>query len=120
MVNLQLSPTTTFIDVSWELDSSSGKVDEYYITYKGDNEAYCYSTQTTTVASACNSNAFRLSPCTGYDITVQPLDNRNEIGVPATALSYTLPGKERNEHIFSFYPLIRKYQIISSSTRGGQ
>ena len=89
--------------MTWELDSPSGKVDEYRIIYAGHDgyEAYCYSTGTTTVGSE-NCDALNLYPCTGYDITVQPLDSRNEIGVPATDASYTLPGKERTEHILSF------------------
>ena len=102
--NLQFIPNTTFIDVNWKLDNPSEKVDENKITYVGnDGGNYtCYSTGNTTVGSGCNSNKIYLTSCTGYDITVQPLDNRNEIGVPATALSYTLPGKERNEDILSF------------------
>ena len=102
MVNLQFFPSTTFIDVTWELDSPSGKVDEYRINYSGHggDTPYCYSAGTTTIGSSCN--ALIMSSCTGYDITVQPLDNRNEIGVPATALSYTLPGEERNDLYFSF------------------
>ena len=104
MVNLQFFPTTTFIDVTWELDSPSGNVDDFKITYKrhGGQELHCYSTGTTTVGTGCNSTTIPMPPCTGYDITVQPLDSRNEIGVPATNTSYTLPGKERNEHILSF------------------
>ena len=103
MVNLQFIPNITFIDVTWELDNPSEKVDEYRIDYAGHDgqEFHCYSTGTTTVGSGCNSNIF-LFPCTGYDITVQPLDNRNSIGVPATDTSYTLTGKESNEHILSF------------------
>ena len=103
MVNLQFIPKTKSIDVTWELDNPSRKVDEYRIDYAGHggDGKRCYSTGTTTVGSL-SCDAVILLSCTGYNITVQPLDNRNEIGVPTTDTSYTLPGKERNEHILSF------------------
>ena len=97
MANLELSPTTTFIDVTWELDSPSGDVDEYKVTYaghSGGHEAYCFTVKTSTVDSDCNEDIIFLAPCTGYDITVQPLDRRDEIGTPATVFNYTLPGNK--------------------------
>ena len=99
---MQLSPAKYFIDVTWELDDQSGDVDEYRITYERLDEGLTINCYTTGPSPLVSTSCFiLLFHCTGYKITVQPLNHRIEIGVPATALSYTLSGEESDECIFN-------------------
>ena len=97
MGNLKFSPAKNFIDVTWNLNNPSGDVIRYRVAYKKHDtttEKTCYTPEPSTVDTDCNERNVPLESCTGYDITVQPLDYTNRpIGVATTALSYTLPGK---------------------------
>ena len=101
---MQLSPAKYFIGVTWELNDQSGDCDEYRISYSrldGGFTSNCYTTGPSPLVST--SCFILLFHCTGYNITVQPLNHRTEIGVPATDLSYTLPGEDSDEFILSLF-----------------
>ena len=120
MRNLQFFPAKNFIDVTWNFDNPSGEAKRFKVTYKkhGTNtEKICFTTKPSTVDSDCNEIDVPLQSCTGYDITVQPTDHTGRyIGVAATALNYTLPGKMKSKLKINWnFSNIRESQLIKIS-----
>ena len=104
----------TSIDATWLLESPSGDVTTFRVSYTdrdvGDIGFYCFTDVPSTFESDCHQY-IQLLPCKGYDVTVQPRNIDIDIGISAVGISYTLPGKFTYIKVLFHYKKYALYQV---------
>ena len=96
---LQMSPSTTHIEVSWELSSSLCSADYYIMRYSLYQKLACSSPETTPTEFELNTNVTQYNNLTGlepysrYQITVTAVNGAGQ-SEPTIGYSNTSPGRE--------------------------